>query len=655
MRSRSIVAASFLVLLLGLASCGGGSSTQSSPPPPPPPPTPATSPTITSISPSTANAGGASFTLTVNGSGFSSQRSGFLSQGSLLGWGNNTLINASVSPNGQQLTATIPASLIANADNVAVSVCNCNNADDAGPVSNAVIFAITTPPQAITSISPSSAAAGGADFTLTVNGSGFVSASVVRWNGADRATTFVNTSQLTAAIPSSDISSGGVSQVRVFNDVPGGGTSNALAFAISAASGAGKVERVSVASDGTQANGDSFSPAVSADGRFIAFQSYASNLVAGDTNGAHDVFLHDTCLGAPAGCAPSTTRVSVASDGSQGNGDSGGPTDQPDRIAISANGRFVAFASQASNLVAGDTNGLDDVFLRDTCIGAPVGCAPSTTRVSVKSDGSQLMFPSGTPSLSADGRFVAFAEDQQIFVRDTCFGALPSCTPTTTMVSVDTPVSGSNFAPLLSADGRFVVFENEASNTNTTSIFVRDTCFGALGRCSPSTSLIPVTSDNGQFADPFDPAVGADGRFVAFVVLVTGAVDPLTGFIHSRVLVRDTCAGINGCSPSTSLAFDGGASAGAFEPALSAEGRFMAVQIRRADLSYQIRVLDTCEGVPAGCTPSAILSVETANNLAFQPSLSADGRFVAFASAADNLVAGDTNKSVDIFLARTGH
>ncbi len=104
---------------------------------------------------------------------------------------------------------------------------------------------------------------------------------------------------------------------------------------------------------------------------------YATNLVAGDTNGFHDVFLRDTCLGAPAGCTPSTERVSVASDGTQANGDSGGPTafDDPDRIAISANGRFVAFSSQASNLVADDTNELDDVFLRDTCIGVPVGCS----------------------------------------------------------------------------------------------------------------------------------------------------------------------------------------------------------------------------------------------------------------------------------------
>jgi trimeric autotransporter adhesin len=611
------------------------------------------SPTITSISPSGANAGGVSFTLTVNGSGFSSE-------GSVLQW-SNTLVNASVSSDGQQLTATIPASLIANSRSVLVSVCNCNNADLVGPVSNGVTFAVTTPPQTITSISPSSVRTGGAQFTLSVNGSGFASASVVRWNDSDRATTFINSTQLTASIPSSDIVTGGVAQVRVFNDVAGGGTSNGAAFAISAASGAGSIERVSVASDGTQSNGDSFIPAVSADGRFVAFQSSATNLVAGDTNGVPDVFLRDTCRGAPAGCISSTVRVSVASDGTQGNGLSGSPTVfggvDVDRVAISADGRFVAFASQASNLVAGDTNNVDDVFLRDTCIAVPAGCTPSTTRVSVKSDGSQLMFPSGTPSLSADGRFVAFVSviqvdslggfaDQQILVRDTCLGALPSCTPATTTVSVTsdgTPVSSFNFAPGLSADGRFVVFQ---SSVRDIGIFVRDTCFGALGNCTPSTNRVSLAD--------FDATITSDGRFVAFVG--GGATDPSIGvLISAQVFVRDTCAGVAGCTPSTNLTFDPGTSVAAFQPSLSADGRFMAVQIQRADLSYQIRVLDTCEGAPAGCTPSAILSVETADSLASEPSLSADGRFVAFASSADNLVAGDKNKSVDIFLARTDH
>jgi archaellum component FlaF (FlaF/FlaG flagellin family) len=111
----------------------------------------------------------------------------------------------------------------------------------------------------------------------------------------------------------------------------------------------GQTTRVSVASDGTQGNGHSGSPSISADGRYVAFSSSASNLVPGDTNGRGDVFVHDRLTG-------QTTRVSVASDGTQGNGDSWWPS-------ISADGRYVAFASEASNLVPGDTNGTWDVFV----------------------------------------------------------------------------------------------------------------------------------------------------------------------------------------------------------------------------------------------------------------------------------------------------
>ena len=148
------------------------------------------------------------------------------------------------------------------------------------------------------------------------------------------------------------------------------------------------IQRVSVASSGVQGNGRSCCPSISADGRFVAFASEASNLVPGDTNGAWDVFVYDRQTG-------EITRVSVASDGAQGNGDSGGP-------AISADGRFVAFYSSASNLVPGDTNGVEDVFVHDRLTG-------QTTRVSVASDGAQGNDLSWQPSISADGRFVAFA------------------------------------------------------------------------------------------------------------------------------------------------------------------------------------------------------------------------------------------------------
>lgn len=150
----------------------------------------------------------------------------------------------------------------------------------------------------------------------------------------------------------------------------------------------GQTVRVSVAGDGTQGNNSSGQEtALSADGRFVAFFSGASTLVAGDTNGISDIFVHDRQTG-------ETRRVSVASDGTQGN-------DLSVRPALSADGRFVAFASGASNLVAADTNLTYDVFVRDRMTG-------ETRRVSVASDGTQSNSASVEPALSADGRFVAF-------------------------------------------------------------------------------------------------------------------------------------------------------------------------------------------------------------------------------------------------------
>lgn len=129
-------------------------------------------------------------------------------------------------------------------------------------------------------------------------------------------------------------------------------------------------------------------PAMSGDGRFVAFQSSAATLVPGDTNNTDDVFVHDRVTGA-------NERVSVAGDGAQSDGYSGGP-------AISADGRYVGFPSGATNLVPGDTNTVWDVFVHDRNIGA-------TERVSVSADGTEANQTSGsTPALSADGRKVAF-------------------------------------------------------------------------------------------------------------------------------------------------------------------------------------------------------------------------------------------------------
>jgi C1A family cysteine protease len=183
-------------------------------------------PTLTSLSPSYATAGGSAFTLTVTGSNFIAT--------SKVRWNGADRPTTYVSSG--QLTAAILASDIATQGTASVTVFNPT---PGGGTSSAQTFTINpanNPVPSLTSISPSSATAGGPAFTLTVTGSNFISTSKVRWNGADRPTTYVSTTQLTAAILISDIATAGSAQVTVFNPTPGGGTSNALTFTINLAS-----------------------------------------------------------------------------------------------------------------------------------------------------------------------------------------------------------------------------------------------------------------------------------------------------------------------------------------------------------------------------------------------------------------------------------
>ena len=208
---------------------------------------------------------------------------------------------------------------------------------------------------------------------------------------------------------------------------------------------------VSLAANGSQGNGGSYNPDISADGRYVVFESNATNLVTGDTNGFRDVFLRDTVAG-------TTIRVSLGSGGAQGNADSV-------NAHVSDDGRYVVFESTASNLVAGGDNGGSDVFLRDTVAG-------TTKLVSANSGGVIGNGDSNNADISADGRYVVFesaasnlvADDTNgftdIFLRDTVAG-------TTTRLSVTwngAEANGSSYEAHISADGHTVTFESLASN-----------------------------------------------------------------------------------------------------------------------------------------------------------------------------------------------
>jgi Tol biopolymer transport system component len=271
----------------------------------------------------------------------------------------------------------------------------------------------------------------------------------------------------------------------------------------------GKTRRASISSSERQANGASGGPVISADGRYIAFMSSASNLVRHDTNGAADVFVRDRIAG-------TTVRVSISSRGRQGNAESEEPS-------ITAHGRYIAFTSPASTLVARDTNGLADVFVHDRRTG-------STRRVSVsnrgrQSSGSATGTGSNAPAISADGRYVAFHSDASnlvsgdtnrafdIFVRDRAIGK-------TRRVSVGQSGQQANAESLgaaaISADGRYVAFASLASNlvagdaNDVTDAFIRD-------RVRHTTILASVSTTGEQGHDSSWPAaLSVDGRYLLF-------------------------------------------------------------------------------------------------------------------------------------------
>jgi uncharacterized protein (TIGR03437 family) len=176
-------------------------------------------PAITSVTPDSANAGSGAVTVTVNGTGFTSA--------SKVRFNSNELTTTFVS--ATQLTATIPASSLTTAGAANITVLNPT---PGGGTSNATPFTVNNPAPTVAGLNPSSATAGGAAFTLTVNGTGFVNGSAVRWNGANRTTAFVSATQLTAAITAADIATAGAASVTVVNSAPGGGTSNAVNFPI---------------------------------------------------------------------------------------------------------------------------------------------------------------------------------------------------------------------------------------------------------------------------------------------------------------------------------------------------------------------------------------------------------------------------------------
>lgn len=559
------------------------------------------------------------------------------------------------------------------------------------------------PTLALTMVGPYNATLGGQNwvvagvpgFTLLATGTGFTSASVIQWNGSALATQFGTSTGLAAQVTSAMVATPGTAVITVKDS---GTISNSQPFGIAspAAATAGVVQMVTVAPDGSPANANSLvAPAISATGRYVSFQSAASNLGAGVTSGNQQIYERDTCIGGPAGCVPSTIPISVTYNGDpvdNGSYDS----------SVRGDGRYVAFDSDASNIVSGEPSfcysaaGDACIYLRDTCIGSAAGCTPRTILVSSLLNGQPA--GGGNPTISPDGRYVGYNSTgtspgiNNDYLTDTCNGAPSGCATSTMLISQSTSGTvGDELSAFqdVSSGGRYVSFVSYAkdlvsttANASNPDLFLRDTCIGAPAGCSPTTSQEDVSTtgvpaNGGALDRSSNPPISSDGRFLAFTTLATNLVTQNVGGFGD-VYLRDTCNGAAApCTPSTviaSLGNDGSISnAGENHPSMSATGRYIAFASLANNLVpgdtfpingwKDIFVRDTCFGAPAGCLPSTV-RVSVANyqgNFATQsngindyPQISADGHYVVFLSASTNYLASGGNGYDMVYLAKTG-
>ena len=420
--------------------------------------------------------------------------------------------------------------------------------------------------------------------------------------------------------------------------------------------------RVSVASDGSQSLANSISrPYVSNDGRYVAFSSSATNLVPNDNNSCDDVFVYDTVT-------KNIERVSVDNTGAEGNLWSKNPS-------ISADGRYVAFNSEASNLVINDTNNAWDTFVYDRNnstvervsvtagnVEGNQGTSVNATFKNIKNVNDVQLY---TPAISADGRYVAFTSDAtnlvtgdtngkyDIFVKDRNTGAVER-------VSVDklgNQADNGSYDASISSDGQYVVFNSSASNlvandTNKTwDTFVYD-------RNTSSIERVSLASDGTQGNGPSVcvPFISQNARFVTFTSLASNLVSGDTNvngdvFVHDRD--TDTTTRVSVASNGTQ------ANNSSYNPTISADGRYVAFASAATNL-----VAGTANGInnifvydrdtnKIWCV-SLSGSGTKGNAHANIPTYSADGNYLAFRSDSSNLVSNDTNGKFDIFMSRAG-
>jgi formylglycine-generating enzyme required for sulfatase activity len=430
------------------------------------------------------------------------------------------------------------------------------------------------------------------------------------------------------------------------------------------------ITRVSVSTGGTEGNGRSADPSISGNARYVAFSSRASNLVADDTNEQDDVFVHDLIT-------RETTRVSVSSEQAQADRGAYEPH-------ISADGRYVAFASHSSNLVPDDNNGVADIFVHDRATG-------ETTRVSVSSTGDEGNSRSYAPYISGDGRYVVFISTANNLVPDdtnSCNvsvryidGHCPDIfvhdrdTGETEGVSVSSDgrqvngESGYHSRPAISDDGRFVAFNRW--DVDDPSTYVQDRVW-LRDREERTTTTVSVV-EYGGWQHSWQPSISANGLRVVYQSMTRVAVSgeasrcrAKTGVPCTHIYVYDRGSGET-IRASVDSQGRQGLDGSSETPRISADGNLVVFSSTASNLvpddtndycgitgqqtnkscsDIFVHDLSTLETMRISIRPDGV----EANHSSRTPDISAHGEYVVFVSTADNLVDDDTNGEADVFV-----
>jgi len=489
---------------------------------------------ITTLSPSNIAAGSAAFTLTINGSGFVTQ--------TYITWNNTKLVTSDITDSSGdvlQVYATVPASLVANSGQALIITHNPFSGAGNNGLSNPLNFIINptvaaNPQPLVATLSPGSANANGPAFTLTITGANFLlgaNPTTVTWTAAYPSAPSGLPSSCTAV-------TGATNTVQCSLTV----TSAPSATQIQATVPAALLTVAAAACSSTQQN-----PTVA-----VSVTNPANSAGGGGPSNAIAFTLNP-----PACTNPAVVKAQAAAE---------------ETPALSADGRYVAYTgSQGQNTA---------VFYRDTCAGAPSACQERTSLVAVAADGLPANDDSHTPSMSADGRYVAFSSaatnllssgaaagvsagpGRQIYLRDTCTGAATTCVPSTELVSTDSSgqlVGTEAILPSVSASGRFVAFVAitaskapssasgvPATNSGYSQIFIRDTCLGATN-CTAKTTRISLqpgdatagaTSSSGPPGPaPAGPALSGDAKSIALTGGGTAVLFTRSLAVDDRVFV----------------------------------------------------------------------------------------------------------------------